>query len=938
VADDFVGRARELEALLKVTDGAHLAAVALVVGDPGSGKSRLLAEASARAGSPNVVHLAGYEAESAVPLAAASSLLRTLTRAGENGITLNSLLFTAPGEDGASLDPLRIFEAAHRSLASLEPMLLVLDDLQWVDPLSIALCHYLLRAARDSRHGLAVLAATRPSTTPIAFADSVSHALGSDAVTILELGGLDRDEGIELAKLVAPQLSEDEAGQLWLDAAGSPFWLEALARTGGARTDAVQLLSRRQREASADATLLLELLAVAARPLLRSEAARLVEWPRERLELAASELFTRGLAVESSGALRPAHDLIREAALARLPNETALHLHRTIAEWLEDEADDDLQLLFEALEHKRSAGRPTLELATRVARSPRRRLLGEEGLGQLARIADAATPVNEDVIALHREVAELAAELASYEQALARWSLVADRTEDPVERGEALFQASRAALALGREAEAEQLLDRAEAAAVADEVGALELVAHRASVCFELGRLAEARALAHDAAGRARALAAAQGGVAALDRRALRAYASAMRAAASAAWNERDHEGREAAVVDWLAAARALDEEAYLTASLRIALKDDSIERIRSVRDDANRQAIPSVALDAGVFLVHELLTYGRLLEAETAAAESTDLAARIPDTARGRQTLSYFKHIIALYRGDWRDGLRAILQEAATEPRPRLRHSLLLEHAHWLARIGGRAHADEVFADLAEMRSLEEEGNVVMQVPVARIAQAEALVRIGRVEEARETLADWDLHHGTYFPWEPLRRRVADALLGLHAGDLASAVEELERVLLDTEEAGLALEVIWSQLDLGRALVQVDRSRAAETFREAAAAAAELGAGTLVELAELELRSLGVRTWRRGQASADLAALTEREYEVASLIAAGATNPEIAEQLFLSRKTVERHVSNALAKVGVRNRTELAARLASQQPTSEAVESPSLSADARPA
>ena len=167
----FVGRTKELEALRETTDGEHLAAVALVIGDPGSGKSGLLAEASARTGTRNVVRLAGYEAESAVPLAAASTLLRMLANAGENGATLNALLFASPGDGGTSLDPLRVFEAAHRALGLLEPMLLVVDDLQWVDPLSIALCHYLLRAARDSRHGLVVLAATalpqlaRPSGT-----------------------------------------------------------------------------------------------------------------------------------------------------------------------------------------------------------------------------------------------------------------------------------------------------------------------------------------------------------------------------------------------------------------------------------------------------------------------------------------------------------------------------------------------------------------------------------------------------------------------------------------------------------------------------------------------------------------------------------------------------------------------------------------------------
>ena len=92
------------------------------------------------------------------------------------------------------------------------------------------------------------------------------------------------------------------------------------------------------------------------------------------------------------------------------------------------------------------------------------------------------------------------------------------------------------------------------------------------------------------------------------------------------------------------------------------------------------------------------------------------------------------------------------------------------------------------------------------------------------------------------------------------------------------------------------------------------------MGALTEARAAEQGLRSLGVRTWRRG-AGTDPAALTPREREIADRVAAGASNSEIAGALFLSRKTVERHVSNILARSGWRNRAELAAAWSSDDP-----------------
>jgi DNA-binding NarL/FixJ family response regulator len=114
--------------------------------------------------------------------------------------------------------------------------------------------------------------------------------------------------------------------------------------------------------------------------------------------------------------------------------------------------------------------------------------------------------------------------------------------------------------------------------------------------------------------------------------------------------------------------------------------------------------------------------------------------------------------------------------------------------------------------------------------------------------------------------------------------------------------------------------MTRLDRAAAAEAYREVAARTSAMGATAYTQLAERGLRALGVRTWRRGASrpnppTAGLERLSAREREVARLVAGGATNPEIAATLFLSRKTVERHVSNVLAKLDVRNRAELAGR-----------------------
>ena len=119
--------------------------------------------------------------------------------------------------------------------------------------------------------------------------------------------------------------------------------------------------------------------------------------------------------------------------------------------------------------------------------------------------------------------------------------------------------------------------------------------------------------------------------------------------------------------------------------------------------------------------------------------------------------------------------------------------------------------------------------------------------------------------------------------------------------------------------LSAGRALGAAgDRDAAIAMLQRVAADAARAAPACSWRPASRELRRLGSRisaTSRRAGAPAGDDALSERERQIADLVAEGRTNKQVAAALFLSEKTIEHNLSRIYAKLGVRSRVELAGR-----------------------
>jgi len=143
-----------------------------------------------------------------------------------------------------------------------------------------------------------------------------------------------------------------------------------------------------------------------------------------------------------------------------------------------------------------------------------------------------------------------------------------------------------------------------------------------------------------------------------------------------------------------------------------------------------------------------------------------------------------------------------------------------------------------------------------------------------------------------------------------------------LREALAGFARAQMPVEVARSRLELAQALITERPEVAMSEARAALEAFERVQAARQVDEAAAVLRSLGAKPpTARKAVKGTVGQLTKREAEVLELIGHGLSNPEIADRLFISRKTVEHHVGNILGKLGLRTRGQAAAYSARQGP-----------------
>jgi DNA-binding CsgD family transcriptional regulator len=920
----MVGRTAELDRLTGLVAARPAPSVALVEGEAGIGKTRLVQEMVRRLPGDTLV-LAGQADPGTVgrPMelvvdAVAGALAQGPPADREE--RYRELIAVVRDADRPSDERVRAGVELVRLLGEGTSTVVVFEDLHWADSESVAVFERLAEPDREpaagSFPGLLLVGTYRPDALSRRqpAAEALLRLDRRHTVTHLHL---DRLRPVEVRDLVAA-VTDEEPSFRTVDAlhtrtGGNPFFLEELmaasraAPGGDADVELPWTVAEVVRgeidDLAPDVREMVNAAAVLGRRVGFDLLAAVTGASEADLIARLRVAIDRGLLVESDpDVFSFHHELAREAIEGGLLGRERRRLHEAaLSALLVAESRDHIALAH----HARGAGRfDDLVAEARLgARSSLAHGSSYQAL-QLAEMGLAEAPDDAELLALATRSAWLADLMDEAEAHAARWLGVARRTDDVAAEADALAFRMRVAFERGhREAMVEQtsalveLIDRLPT----DEQRAQAMAAVAQSNM--LRDQAEATYLWAD-----KALALAEARDLPSVRLAALVEKGSMMMSDPARWDEARElmetitaEAEEAG--DHVLAARGLNNLVWHARRWSDAHEVRGlIERMRAHAEAAGYNVMSGLDVAA---------TQAQLAGAEgdlDGAIAHIDGAARSGSPGGGRTLpawLAIFRAGLALEAGDLDDATR--FTEVAKPATTRTAGAITGLDLNLAARRGDLATARARLADLLLVADADEHASASQAHDILGAGLAAGLT----VDELRPLVDRVGHYAGHRLDPDSGWRHLIDAQLAEAAGDVDEAIARYGAAAATLGEKADLLAGVRGTTHVGVAANLVRAERFDEAGRHVAAAARLLDRwrGWRVDALRAVERRLG-----RGDTPTGPDALTPREREVVALLAEGLTNAQLAERLYISPRTAAVHVSNVLTKLGMTSRTEVAA------------------------
>ncbi|HEX6519743.1 MAG TPA: AAA family ATPase [Streptosporangiaceae bacterium] len=912
---------RRADTLDRVSERAALDQLASAIGDgesrvlvlrgePGVGKTVLLAYLNRKAAKCRVIRAAGVQSEMELAFAGLHQLLApTLDHLQGLPAPQRDALGTAFGISAGPVPDRFLVGVAVLGLlsevAEHQPLVCLVDDAQWLDRASAQILGFVAR---------------RLAADPVALVFAARDP-GDELAGLPELlvDGLPEEQAYALLKSVAPGLDTRVRDQVVSETRGNPLALLELTRGfsaeqlavgsglpgAGSLAGRIEKSFRRQLDALPAQTQRLLLLAAAdptGDPWLVWRAGARLEIPVVEAAAPAEEAAL----VEFGARVRFRHPLVRSAVYrpAALPERQ--EVHQALAEVTDPAVDPDRRAWHRAC----AAPAPNEDVAAELERSAGR-AQARGGLAAAAAFLERATMLTPDPV-LRAGRAVTAAQAKIQAGALdAVPNLLALAEAAPIsELHQASADLARAELAFAesRGSDAPPLLLKAAKRLQSSDVGLSRSVYMDALIAAVFaGRLAAPGGSLLDvarAAGMAPSLIRPRAADLLLDglvahfnqgyaaavpmlRDALRLFGDGIAPDMEPRWLS----------LAFVAAEHIWDDEATIMLSEQWAT--------------LTRQAGALSELPLALFS----RVYAHIVAGELAAATSVAEEVQAAADAMGSDMAPFGALGLAAMRGN--EAEVSALLDATLDYASRCGQGLAISAAGWASAVLNNGQGRYKAALTVAQRSSE----IVNELGFSNWAMVELI-------EAAALSGAADVAAGAYRRLaEQARAAATDWVLGLEARSraLLSQGAEAERL---HREAIERLGRTRARADLARAHLLYGESlcrqhrpgEAREQLRTACQMLDEMGMGAFAERARRELRATGDAVATRTILITPGTALTSQEYQIARLARDGLSNPEIAERLFISARTVQYHLAKVFTKLGIRSRGELYRALPSDQ------------------